>query len=273
MNYKITSSIVIYNNDEKILKSAIKSVLNVSSVNILFLIDNSEKNIFFQLKKIDSRIIYIHNPSNPGYGSGHNIAIKKAITFGSKYHFIVNPDIYFNNNIIDPMIQYMKLNSNIGMMMPKILNKDNSVQFLPKLLPNPLSIILRKIKYPSFLHKKFINWYELRFVDQEKIYYAPIISGCFTLLNANAIKKIGMYDDSFFMYFEDWDLSRRINQKFKTVYYPKVSVYHEYNSEANKNKKLFKIFLRSAFNYFNKWGWFFDKNRSFINKKTLDQFK
>ena len=273
MNHKVTSSIVIYNNDEKILKNAVKSILNVSSINTLFLIDNSNRNKFSNLEKLDSRIIYIHNPSNPGYGSGHNIAIKKAIISGSKYHFIVNPDIYFSVNIVDPMIKYMKLNSSIGMMMPKILNKDNSIQFLPKLLPNPFSIILRKIKYPSFIYQKFISRYELRFVNQEMIYHAPIISGCFTLLRINAIKKIGMYDDRFFMYFEDWDLSRRINQKYKTIYYPKVSVYHEYNSEANKNKKLFKIFLYSAFNYFNKWGWFFDRNRYFINKKTLDQFK
>jgi hypothetical protein len=74
------------------------------------------------------------------------------------------------------------------------------------------------------------------------------------------------------MYFEDWDLSRRIYSKFNTRYFPKVSIYHGYDSGANKSKKLFKIYLNSAFYYFNKWGWFFDKERKRVNKKTLKQF-
>ena len=74
------------------------------------------------------------------------------------------------------------------------------------------------------------------------------------------------------MYFEDWDLSRRMHQYYKTVYFPKVSVYHEYESGANKNKKLFMIFIKSGIYYFNKWGWIFDKERIIINKKALNQF-
>jgi GT2 family glycosyltransferase len=82
-----------------------------------------------------------------------------------------------------------------------------------------------------------------------------------------------MYDDNYFMYFEDWDLSRRMHKKYKTIYYPLVSVYHGYESGANKSFKLFKIFIQSAITYFNKWGWFFDKDRKQMNKKALSQFK
>ena len=86
-------------------------------------------------------------------------------------------------------------------------------------------------------------------------------------------RKINIPQDKFFMYFEDWDLSRRMHKKYKTIYYPLVSVYHGYESGANKSFKLFIIFLRSAFIYFNKWGWFFDKERKQFNKATLAQFK
>ena len=74
------------------------------------------------------------------------------------------------------------------------------------------------------------------------------------------------------MYFEDWDLSRRMHRHYKTLYFPKVSVYQGYDSGANKNLKLFKIFIKSAMHYFNKWGWFFDKERESMNKKALSQF-
>ena len=93
------------------------------------------------------------------------------------------------------------------------------------------------------------------------------------MFRVKALKEIGLYDDRFFMYFEDWDISRRMNQKYKTIYFPKVAIYHGYESGANKNLRLFKIFVESAIRYFNKWGWVMDSDRNKVNRKTLRQFK
>lgn len=269
----ITASIVLYHNDTSELKKTIVSVLNTKQRIRLYLIDNSKSDNLRIFQNFDNRIEYIHNPSNPGFGAAHNIAIKKAMENKVKYHFIVNPDIYFDTDVISSMVSYVVNDQNIGMMMPQILNLDGSVQNLPKLLPSPLSILLRKLKRPNKAYKKFINRYELRKVPEKIIYNAPVLSGCFTLLNLEAIKRVGGYDDKFFMYFEDWDLSRRIHQHYKTIYFPLVSVYHGYESGANKNGKLFKIFITSAMKYFNKWGWFFDSEKNKINNKALSQFK
>ncbi|WP_339657166.1 glycosyltransferase family 2 protein [Flavobacterium frigidarium] len=269
---KITASIVIYNTELTELSRVIDSVFN-GNINLkLCLIDNSFKDTLKQQWVDDDRIIYIHNPSNPGFGAAHNLGIQIALNLGSKYHFIINPDVFFERDVISKMIDYMHEDPLIGMMMPQILNVDGSIQNLPKLLPSPYSVLMRKIKWPKNSYNTFINSYELRSVDKKIIYNAPILSGCFTLLNLEAVKKVGMYDDAFFMYFEDWDLSRRMNEKYKTLYFPAVSVYHGYESGANKSSKLFKIFLNSAFTYFNKWGWFFDSERGKVNKRTLAQF-
>jgi GT2 family glycosyltransferase len=272
MNTKITSSIVLYKNDINVLKDAINSLMNTGLDIKLYLIDNSPTD---ELKILvtDSTVEYLHNPANPGFGASHNLAIEKAIDSSSKYHFIVNPDIRFEGDIISPMLDYMEKNSTIGMMMPQILNLDGSIQNLPKLLPSPVDIIWRKFKKPNQAYQKFINNYELRLIPKEMIYNAPVLSGCFTLLNLEAIKKIGSYDDNYFMYFEDWDLSRRMHYYYKTIYFPLVSVYHGYESGANRNSKLFKIFIKSAITYFNKWGWFFDSDRKRINNNALSQFK
>jgi GT2 family glycosyltransferase len=272
MNTEITVCIVLYKNEVIMLRDAINSFLNTDLNLKLFLVDNSPTD---DLKVLvtDSRIEYIHNPINPGFGSAHNIAIQKAIDLGAKYHFVVNPDIYFKGDIVSPMIEVMNNDSRIGMMMPQVLNVNGSIQNLPKLLPSPLSILWRKIKRPKGAYQKFINEYELRNVPQDSTYNAPILSGCFTLLNLEAIKKVGMYDDAFFMYFEDWDLSRRIHQYYKTIYFPLVSVYHAYDSGANRSSRLFKIFINSGVTYFNKWGWFFDGERKKTNKHALSQFK
>jgi len=266
----ITASVVLYKTNQSDVEKVIRSVKSNADVK-LFLIDNSPTD---ELKVFeDESIIYIHNPSNPGFGAAHNIAIQKAMDSGAGYHFIVNPDVYFEGDVIMPMVNYMESNPNVGMMMPQILNDDGSIQNLPKLLPSPYSIFMRKFKRPSSVYNAFINKYELRFVADDVLYNAPILSGCFTLLRLSAIKEIGMYDDSYFMYFEDWDLSRRMHEKFKTMYYPEVSVYHGYESGANKSSRLFKIYIKSAITYFGKWGWFFDKYRGKINKEALSQFK
>lgn len=268
-----TISIVLYNTNPIELKKTIKSIFHTTLEIQLYLIDNSPFDDLKKVTEFDKRIIYIHNPSNPGFGAAHNIALQIAVNKGIKYHFIVNPDIYFEGDVISSMIDFMKNDNTIGMMMPQILNLDGTIQNLPKLLPTPISILWRKLKKPKRAYEKFINQYELRNISGKIIYNAPVLSGCFTLLNLDAIKKVGGYDDKFFMYFEDWDLSRRIHRHYKTIYFPLVSVYHGYESGANRSSRLFKIFVKSAITYFNKWGWILDSERKKINKEALQQFQ
>ncbi len=267
----VYASVVLYKNRESEVKRLIISFLKTRPDVVVILIDNSPEDTFREFEEY-ANVIYIHNPSNPGFGAAHNIAIKYSTKMGADYHFVVNPDIYFDQDILTPMINYISSDSAIGMVMPEILNEDGTIQHLPKLLPSPFSIVMRKFKFPMFFYKRFINKYELRYVKKNRIYNTPVLSGCFTLFNLKAIKEIGMFDDIFFMYFEDWDLSRRIHKKYKTLYFPEVSVFHGYKSEANKNPILFKVFLTSAVRYFNKWGWFFDDERGKMNDSTVRQF-
>lgn len=272
---KVFASIVLYNTDRAMLKKAIDSFLNtqLTADKRLYLIDNSPNDQLSDMVAYHQDIIYIANPSNPGFGAAHNIGIQKAIEAEADYHFVINPDISVNEDVILPMIEYMNQHPEIGMMMPAILNSDGTKQFLPKLLPSPYSVFMRKFKRPKSIYEKFINRYELRDVADDKIYSCPILSGCFTLFRTSVLKELGAYDDRFFMYFEDWDLSRRIHEKYATVYFPTVSVFHDYESGANHNPRLFKIFVRSAISYFNKWGWIFDSKRKTYNQRTLAQFK
>ncbi len=271
---KVSASIVLYKNEADVLRASIESFLYSEPARkmSLYLIDNSPTDELKHLITSDN-IIYIFNPSNPGFGAAHNIAIKRAIEAQNEYHFVINPDILVKLDTVKNMLEYMDANKDIGMLMPRVLNENGTIQNLPKLLPSPFSILMRKLKWPPIYYKSFIANYELRFVDENIAYNAPILSGCFTLLNLKSIKDIGMYDDQFFMYFEDWDLSRRMHSKYKTVYYPYVSVVHGYESGANKDSKLFRIFIKSAISYFNKWGWFFDRDRKSINRRTLQQFR
>jgi hypothetical protein len=113
--------------------------------------------------------------------------------------------------------------------------------------------------------------YELKFTGYDKIMEVPYLSGCFMFIRTEVLKKVGLFDERFFMYLEDTDLPRRIHRVSKTVYYPGVSIYHEYGKGSYKNPKLLKYHLDSVIKYFNKYGWLFDKERDEINKKTLEK--
>jgi GT2 family glycosyltransferase len=266
----ITASIVTYKHRFDKLEALIYSFASNDLISKLYIIDNSPFNNLEKEIGENSKIEIVFMGSNKGFGAAHNIAIQKVMGLGSNYHFIVNPDISLSGDVVMHMVNYMAANTKIGMMMPKILYPDGRIQYLPKLLPSPFAIVKRKLKRPSSLYNKFIRVYELRDYA-EQITNVPILSGCFTLLNLNAVKEVGLYDDRFFMYFEDFDLSRRMYDKYDTIYYPLVSVYHVYESGAHKNLKLFVIFVLSALKYFNKWGWVFDYERNRINKEEIEK--
>jgi hypothetical protein len=167
------------------------------------------------------------------------------------------------------MVSHLSLDERVGMMMPEVLDPGGSIQHTPKLLPTPYWMFRRKLQWPTSSHKGFINFYELRSVPKGQIYNAPFLSGCFLLFRLKAIEEIGGFDERFFMYFEDVDISRRMHEKYLTLYFPSVSVVHKYNSGANKNIKLFNTFVRSGIRYFNKWGWLIDRQRSSVNADAL----
>jgi GT2 family glycosyltransferase len=101
----------------------------------------------------------------------------------------------------------------------------------------------------------------------------PYLSGCFMFLRVAALKKVGLFDERFFMYPEDIDLTRRMYKEFKTVFYPEVEITHQHARESYKSLKLFYIHIVNMIRYFNKWGWFFDKERRIVNQRVISQYQ
>ncbi|MFN2344028.1 MAG: hypothetical protein ABR542_11790, partial [Desulfonatronovibrio sp.] len=99
----------------------------------------------------------------------------------------------------------------------------------------------------------------------------PSLSGCFMFLRCEALKEVGLFDERFFLYFEDYDLNRRISQKYKTVFYPLSSIVHHFERASRRDPIAFRHHLFSAVRYFNKWGWFFDSKRREENKKIKSE--
>jgi hypothetical protein len=187
----------------------------------------------------------------------------------SKYHVVLNPDIFYQEGVVEELIDYMEKNKSVGLCMPKILYPDGDVQYLCKLLPTPRDLFVRKYLVALNGFSKRNARYELKFTDYNTILDVPFLSGCFMALRTEVFDTVGLFDERFFMYGEDIDFSRRIHEKYRTVYYPRVHVYHDHRKESFSNRRMGLIHMVSIIKYFFKWGWIFDRKRKRINERTL----
>ncbi|MEP6844372.1 MAG: glycosyltransferase family 2 protein [Panacibacter sp.] len=267
--FELTISVVLYQNDPAEIEQLIACIADTELNYRLYLIDNSPHDslrIFAGEKNTE----YFFNNKNIGFGHAQNIAIAKAMD-RSKYHLIINPDITFEKGTLENIFVFMEENADIGQLMPKVFYPDGEVQKLCKLLPHPLDLIGRRFFGNLKLMQQRNAQYELSNFCYNKILDTPNLSGCFMFIRTNILKQAGGFDTRFFMYLEDFDLTRRINKVARTVFYPGASVVHGFGKGSYKNKTLFRYHMVSAVKYFNKWGWLFDRDRSSLNKKVLAQ--
>ena len=263
---KVTASVVLFNTPHFLISRVINCIVQSNVCDKLFIIDNSPEPIKFNFK-IYKFIEYIRSENN-GYGAGHNLALKKAANF-SDFHFVLNPDILFEKSVLSKMIKAVDDDLDIGLMMPKIVYPNGELQYLCKLIPSPKDLFLRRFPIPFLREyvKRSNERYELRFTGYKSIMDVPTLSGCFMLLRMSAINHVGMFDERFFMYAEDVDLSRRMHAAYKTIFYPYVTVIHDHAKDSFKNTKMLLIHMISIIRYFNKWGWLFDQDRKKLNNQ------
>lgn len=264
-NPQITASIVLYNHKTDEINKGIYSFLNTDLRVELYLIINSAKVKISELVQ-DPRIKLIKSFNNPGFGAGHNLAIKEAVN--SEYYLVLNPDVSFEKGVLEALYNFMEDNKGIGNVMPKVINADGLIQPLCKLLPTPLHLLSRRFFIWAGWAKRLNDEYELGEFDYNSIIEVPNLSGCFMFLRNSILQMAGGFDERYFLYLEDIDLNRRIAKLSKTIYYPYVNIKHKYNKESYTNIRLLVHHILSAIKYFNKWGWFFDSERKRINKLT-----
>ena len=243
----ITASIVLFNNDFEILKKTVNSFLNTSIKKKLYLIDNSNSNkleAFFKSPEIE----YLFVGKNIGFGAAHNLVLNKI---SSNFHLILNPDIVFSSGIISSLITALHENPIAAFVTPKVRYPSIKPQYICRKHPTLFDLLNRKLKFSK---KQFLNR-EYRDRDLQKLFYPDFIHGCFMLFKTTDLKNLKGFDERFFLYMEDADICRRIDEiGKKKLYYPKVEIIHHHNRGSSKSIKLFIMHTSSAIKYFLKWG-------------------
>jgi GT2 family glycosyltransferase len=266
---QISSSIVTYKNSAAQIGSAVRSVLS-SPLNLhVTVIDNSPTD---ELRTVvaEAGAEYCFNGCNVGFGAGHNIAIRKYIR-ASEYHLILNPDVSFGCEVLGRLYQFMQHRPDVGLVTPRVLYPNGDEQSLSKLLPTPLDLLMRR--FGGGLSRSIFRGQSARYIlsgaDLTRPRVVPSLSGCFMMVRTTMFQQIGLFDERYFLYMEDVDLCRRVGEVSKTMYFPYVHVFHEYQKGSYRNWSLTKHHIKSAWKYFGKWGWFIDKTRDEMNQRAL----
>ena len=246
----VTGSIVTYNNISTIAKTL--ETLFGETKDLDFkrsVLDNgSSDGTPEYIEKNYPDVTVIRSGKNVGFGAGHNIIINQV---ESKYHAVINPDIVLTQNAVKKMADYMDGNPEIGLLSPRICFPDGRDQILGKRNPHLKYLVASRLRgdEPS----KLLKEYALLDCDLSKPTEIENATGCFMFIRTDVLKSIGGFDDGFFMYFEDADLARRINEVSKCVYYPDAVVNHVWGRDSKRNFKLMLVHINSMLRYFRKW--------------------
>ena len=262
---RLTVSFVLFKTPLEEVARAVDQVHDSYADARIVLVDNSpEPN---PLPPVDASRVRIVRPGrNVGYGAAHNKAF--ALSSDCEFHAALNTDLTYGPEVFPALMAFMADIPTAGLVMPRVCYPDGSLQYLCRLLPHPLDVFLRGFARNSRWARERSCAYEFRSWNYEEVQEFPFLSGCFMMLRRSVIEEVGGFDERYFMYGEDVDLSRRIHERYKTLYYPHVTVRHEYRSERPGSKRAI-IKAVNLSRYFHKWGWFFDRKRSEINATTI----
>lgn len=270
---RITASVVLYKTSAAQLHRLYECLSHSTQRPDLHIIDNSPEPTPLPFE-MAPWITYVHLETNLGYGAGHNIALRRILG-SSELHFVLNPDVFFGSGELEKMITFMLQHPDVGQLMPKVIYPDGSLQYLCKLLPTPADLFLRRFMVWPYrrLAQQQIERFELRFSGYNREMDVPYLSGCFMVFRTSVLQQIGLFDERFFMYPEDIDITRRVNARFRTLFFPGATIVHDHGRESYKNTRALWIHMMNLVKYFNKWGWFHDPARAKVNRETLQQFQ
>ena len=176
----------------------------------------------------------IANERNLGFGRAHNQAI--AATSG-RYFFMLNPDARLKEtDFLKRMVEFAEAHPDAGLIGPKVLNPDGTIQYSARNFPTPAAAIFQNSLFGRLFPKnRFVKQYVLSDWDHDSTREVDWLSGSALMARREFIEDVGPLDESFFIYCEDVDWGYRAKAKgWKVVYFPGATVEHRSGASSDK---------------------------------------
>ena len=238
--------IVSYNSRfflELCLSSVRVATKNIKS-EIIVVDNNSEDDSIKMIESLFSEVLLIENKINLGFSSANNLGVKKA---KGKHICFLNPDTVVSENLFNKILEFKESNNNVGIIGCKMI--DGQGNFLPESKRNLPTI--------SMVIKKFIglkNNYYLHAISEDEIGQSDVLSGAIMLINKKEFEDAGGFNEQYFMFGEDIDLSyKMINKGLKNYYLGNLSIIHYKGESTLKNNKYYRSFYGAMGIYYRKF--------------------
>lgn len=238
------SILIVHANQLPVLRQTLRGIRRVApKLNYeLILVDNNiEAGLGPLVMREFPEAKYIPLERNIGFGPGMNVGIKEA---KGRYIFIFNPDIVPQVNSIEELYRYMEANPHVGVVGPQLLNADGSLQYSCYRIPHILMPALRRTPLGSTpLGRRLIDDYLMKDVPHDEVMEVDSLLGGTMFTRREALEDVGLFDEGFFLYYEDNDLCRRFWEKGHPVmYYPHSKMMHYHRRQTADGNLFQQIF-------------------------------
>lgn len=257
--------IVNYKSQEK-LTACVKSLITQETVGLnyeIILVENNSGEDLSSLLSLSPRLKLVISPKNLGMGGGNNLGLEAA---SGEYALILNPDTLIQGAAVETLLNYLKTHPEVGIVGPKLLNPDGSLQYSCARFPRFFTPLLRR----TFLGDYFAasrDRFQMIDFDHETVKEVDWLMGSALMFKRKLTCADGSiwepkFDKLYFMYFEDTDLCRTAwRQGFKVVYHPGAILIHDHARQSAKYPWYLAVFLDplawrhigSWLKYFLKW--------------------
>jgi len=230
------SAIIVNWNTKDLLLSCVRSLItNTHKVSLeIIVVDNDSKDGSQEvLKQHFPDVTLIQNKENLGFAKANNIGIRAS---SGKYICLVNSDVELKNECLDKMKDYIDQHTEIGMLGPKIYYPDGKIQSSCKRFPTLWRHFCEAICFHRIApQSKLFAGEKMTFFTYDKILGVDCLIGAFWFIRRKALEQVGLLDENFFFYSEDFDWCKRFwNHGWQVVFFPNAEIIHHTGSSSKK---------------------------------------
>lgn len=264
---RISASLVVYNSDLAQLRDTLDSLSQAAATLgtrvAVKVVDNASSEAYRvrlegSLGAFDGGehlgIELIESPANLGYGGGHNLALPDV----GDYHLVLNPDVQLAPDALAAGLTRLEAEPGVALLSPLATGSDGRREYLCKRHPSVL-VLLSRAFAPALgwriWPQRMADYQMSDCCNERDEVEVSLVSGCFMLIRGSALLRVGGFDERYFLYFEDFDLSRRLAAHGRLLYYPGMRIVHHGGYAARKGWRHLGLFVRNGVRFFNQYGW------------------